>query len=127
MKKSNPFDVLRTMPVVLAAIFFLAAAAPSAGADRLMCAATEYAGATCDFQGDIAGGSRVAFTCRLPSGDPFDKACIRLYSPIFGETITGRRGFNWQCDGGAVVHDTVLKDMKEMCTKLCGICRDEWK
>jgi len=127
MKKSKPLDVVRTMPVVFAAILFLAAVTPAAGAERLMCAATDYAGATCDFRGDIAEGSRVTFTCKMPAGEPFDKACTRLYSPIFGETFTGRRGFNWQCDGGVVVHDTVLKDMKQMCTKLCGICQGEWK
>jgi len=127
MIQSKPFVIFRAMLIAPAAFFFLTAITPCAGAERLMCAATDYTGATCDFQGDIAEGSRVTFTCKMPAGEPFDKACTRLYSPIFGETFTGRRGFNWQCDGGVVVHDTVLKDTKQMCTKLCGICQGEWK
>lgn len=127
MKAMKFFDVCRTALIVLLTAVVLTGTCRTSWSETYMCTQPAHLGATCTMEGDIEEGAQVTFTCKTPSGEPSDKTCSRLYSPIFGETFTGTRGFNWLCDGSLTVHDSLLKDKKSMCAKLCGICEGAWK
>jgi len=125
--KAMPYHSWRCMLVACVLVGVLAGTGRIAHAATLICTAQENLGATCTTSGDSKEGSSVSFSCKLPGGETVGKTCIRLYSPIWGETRTCVRGYNWQCDGGLIVHDSQLADTKTMCTKLCGICAGAWK
>lgn len=121
------FSKGRIVLIALLMLALLAGIDRTAVAETLTCSLPEQKGATCRYDGSIEAG-KVAFTCYKPaSGDSVEKSCSRVYSPVFMETRTGLRGFNWLCTGDLTVHESALKDMKAMCAQICGICAGNWR
>lgn len=120
----------RKAKIVLTALLltaFITGICGNAGAETLTCSLPEQKGATCRYDGSIEAG-KVAFSCYKPaSGDSVEKSCNRVYSPVFMETRTGLRGFNWLCTGDLNIHESALKDMKAMCAQICGIYAGNWR
>jgi len=127
MKATKFLNVCRVALMLLLTAIVLTGTCRTSRSETYMCTSPTDLGATCTMEGNIEEGAQVIFTCKTPSGEPADKICTRLYSPIWSETFTGLRGYNWLCGGNLTVHDSVLKDKKSMCAKLCGICEGAWK
>ncbi|NPU84350.1 MAG: hypothetical protein HPY65_07660 [Syntrophaceae bacterium] len=66
-------------------------------------------------------------SCRPAGGaPPSDIVCKIIFSPLPGYTWTGVKDYNWLCADTIIIPNNLFQDMKSVCNKLCGVCRDGW-